>query len=93
MRSKLLTMAVLAAVTFCSVPQTRADDNSLEAVADVTLVRPGCFLATALGSVAFVVALPFAASSGSIKKTADTLIVHPAQATFTRPVGDFSNLP
>ena len=93
MKSKLLTIAVLAAVTFCSVPQSRADDNSLEAVADITLVRPGCFLATAIGSVFFVVSLPVTAASGSIKKTADTLVVHPAQATFTRPVGDFSTLP
>lgn len=93
MKSKLLTIAVLTAVTFCSVNQSRAEDNSLEAVADITLVRPGCLLATAIGSVFFVVALPVAATSGSIKKTADTLVVHPAQATFTRPVGDFSNLP
>lgn len=93
MKSKLLTIAVLSAVTFCSVNQSRAEDNSLEAVADVTLVRPGCLLATAIGSVFFVVSLPIAATSGSIKKTADTLVVHPAQATFTRPIGDFTTLP
>ena len=39
-----------------------------------------------------VVALPFAATSGSVKKTADTLVVHPAAATFTRPLGDFTTL-
>ncbi len=93
MKSKLLTVAVLLAVTFCSVNQSRAEDNSLEAVADITLVRPGCLLATAIGSIFFVVSLPISAPSRSIRKTADTLVVHPAQATFTRPIGDFSTLP
>jgi hypothetical protein len=40
----------------------------------------------------FVVALPFAAASGSVKETADTLVVAPAKATFTRPLGDFTTL-
>jgi hypothetical protein len=44
------------------------------------------------GSVVFVAALPFAAASGSIKATAHTLVVDPAKATFTRPLGDFSSL-
>ena len=71
---------------------SRAEDNSVAAITDVVLVRPGCFLATLLGSVVFVVALPIAATSGSIKSTADTLVVSPAQATFTRPIGDFSTI-
>jgi hypothetical protein len=58
----------------------------------VALVRPGCFLATIVGSAVFVVALPFAAASGSVKSTADTLVLGPANATFTRPVGDFTSL-
>jgi len=38
------------------------------------------------------VALPIAALSGSVKRTADTLVLFPAQATFTRPLGDFTSL-
>ena len=68
------------------------DDNSVATITDVALVRPGCFIATILGSAVFVVALPFAAVSHSIRATADTLVITPAQATFTRPVGDFSTL-
>jgi hypothetical protein len=49
-------------------------------------------VATLLGTAVFIVALPVAAISGSIKQTADTLVVTPAQATFTRPIGDFSTL-
>jgi len=72
---------------------SRADDyDAIASITDVALVRPGCFIATVIGSAVFVVALPFAAASGSIGKTADTLVMTPAQATFTRPVGDFSEL-
>jgi hypothetical protein len=58
----------------------------------VILVRPGCFVATAIGTAFFIVALPVAAVSGSVKQTADTLVVAPAQATFTRPLGDYTSL-
>ena len=33
-----------------------------------------------------------AAISGSVKRTADTLVLSPGQATFTRPLGDFTSL-
>ena len=67
-------------------------DDDIATITDVTLVRPGCFLATVLGSAVFVVALPVAAISGSVGRTADTLVVGPAQATFTRPLGDFTSI-
>lgn len=93
MKSKLLTIACLLAVTFTSVNTSRADsDDPLDTVADIGLVRPGCFLATILGSAVFVIALPITATSGSIKSTAHTLVGKPAAATFTRPVGDFTTL-
>lgn len=93
MKSKLLTMVCLLALTAGNVNTCRAsEDNSLDVVADVALVRPGCFLATVLGSVVFVIALPITATSKSMRSTANTLVVRPAAATFTRPVGDFSSL-
>jgi hypothetical protein len=49
-------------------------------------------VATVIGSVFFVIALPIAAMSGSVKQTADTLVVTPAAATFTRPIGDFTSI-
>jgi hypothetical protein len=92
MKTKLLT--ALCALTLLSsvTPGVAAEDKSLNALADVALVRPGCFVATIGGTALFVVALPFAAMSKSVKKTAHTLITNPAKATFTRPVGDFSSL-
>ncbi len=93
MKLRLMTVVCLLAVTLTSVNTSRAnEDNSLDVVADVILVRPGCFLATVLGSVVYVVALPVTIPSRSMRSTANTLVVHPAQATFTRPVGDFSTL-
>jgi hypothetical protein len=93
MKTKLLSILCVIVIGMGSVNVCRAsDDNSIATITDVALVRPGCFVATLLGTAVFIVALPVAAISGSIKQTADTLVVTPAQATFTRPVGDFSTL-
>ena len=94
MKSKILTLICVLAVSFGSINTSLASSNttSLEVVADVLIVRPGCFVATVLGSALFVVALPAAAISRSIPKTADVLVVQPAKATFSRPVGDMDAL-
>jgi hypothetical protein len=94
MKIKLLTLVSVLVLTLGSVTPCVAsnDSGALEAVADVLVVRPGCFVATVLGSAVFVVALPAAAISRSIPHTAKVLVVAPAQATFTRPVGDLDSL-
>ena len=93
MKSKFLILLCAITLGMGNLNLSRAgEDNSIAVITDVALVRPGCFLATVLGSAVFVVALPFAALSHSVRRTADTLVMNPAQATFTRPVGDFSSL-
>ncbi len=92
MKLKLLTVICICLVSLGGVSTSRASQDSLMVVGDVALARPGCFLATIVGSVIFVVALPIAATSGSVRATADTLVVNPAKATFTRPLGDFSSI-
>jgi hypothetical protein len=93
MKTKLLIILCVIVTGLGSVNVCRAsDDNSIATITDVTLVRPGCFVATVIGTAFFIVALPIAAISGSVKQTADTLVVSPAQATFTRPLGDFSTI-
>jgi hypothetical protein len=93
MKTKLLTaLCVLALLSTTTSAVAGDDDKSLNIVADVGLVRPSCFVVTIAGSALFVVALPFAAMSKSVKKTAHTLVAVPAKATFTRPVGDFTSL-
>ena len=94
MKTKLLTVICVLAVGLGSTSPALASDDSgsLELAADVVVVRPACFLATVIGSALFVVSLPVAATSRSVKKAARTLVVRPAKATFTRPLGDMESL-
>ena len=93
MKTKVLILLCIIAIGMGNISISRADnDDDIATITDITLVRPGCFLATILGSAVFVVALPIAAVSGSIKSTAATLVMAPAQATFTRPIGDFTTI-
>jgi ABC-type sulfate transport system permease subunit len=93
MKTKILMILCAGLIGFGGINNTRAsEDNSVQVIGDVVVARPGCFLATIFGTALFIVALPIAAASGSVKETANTLVVHPAQATFTRPLGDFSSL-
>jgi hypothetical protein len=95
MKMKLVTLLcaiVLVAGSVSPCLASTSDSGSLEVIADVLVVRPGCFVATVIGSTLFVVALPFAAISRSIPHTAKVLVVAPAQATFSRPVGDMDIL-
>ncbi len=94
MRAKLVAAICVVAITLCGVtPCPAAEDSGpLAVAADAVVVRPACLVATVVGSAVFVVALPWAAASKSIKKTANTLVVKPAQATFTRPMGDMDAL-
>jgi hypothetical protein len=93
MKTRILVVFFALVFAMGNITISRAsDDDDIAAITDVTLVRPGCFVATVVGSVFFVVALPFAAISGSVHKTANILVLTPANATFTRPVGDFTSL-
>jgi len=69
-----------------------ADGGGAAMVADVALVRPVALAATAVGSVFFVICLPIAAMSNGVKSTAHALVVRPAKAAITRPMGDFDAL-
>ena len=92
MKTKLLTALCALTVLASATPAHADEDKTLPSIIDVGLVRPGCLAATIGGSALFVLALPFSAMSKSVKKTAHALVVYPAKATFTRPVGDFSSL-
>jgi len=87
----LKTMVItLACVLVLSGTPVRAVDGGLVA-ADTLIVRPVCLAATVIGSALFIVSLPIAAISKSIKPAAHALVVAPARATFTRPLGDFDD--
>ena len=66
----------------------RTEDVSAEAmIADGLLLRPAGIAATVLGTVVFVVTLPFSIPTRSVDKAAQKLIVDPARYTFVRPLG------
>ena len=92
MKTKLLTALCAFALLSSAIPASAGEEKTLNALADVALVRPGCMVATVGGTALFIVAFPFAAMSKSVKKTAHDLVAVPAKATFTRPVGDFTTI-
>jgi hypothetical protein len=93
MKTKLLTVVCVIVVGLSSINAGHASEPEPGAiVCDLAVVRPGCFVATVVCSAVFIVALPIAVISRSVKVTANTLVVEPAKATFTRPLGDFSTL-
>ncbi len=86
MRKAFLTLVAAIALVAVSGPAFGASE--LDIPVDVLLVRPVTLVGTVLGTALFVVSLPFAIPSGSVKLTAEKLIVAPFKCTFTRPVGD-----
>ena len=58
-------------------------------VFDFLLVRPVGIIATAVGSVFFVVSLPFSALGDNVGEAGEKLVKDPAKYTFKRPLGDF----
>ena len=91
MKTKLLTIIPVLTLALCSVNTSRASDSA-NAAADAIFVRPLCLGATVIGSVLFVITLPFTAPARDIRHSAHVLVVKPGAATFTRPLGDFENL-
>lgn len=90
---RIIVTTLLSALLLAPTMQVRASDpGGAEMVADTVLVRPCCLVATTVGSVFFLLSWPIAAISKSTKATAHALVVRPAKATFTRPLGDFDGL-
>lgn len=89
MMKRMVTLLIVCFFLFSTAPAFADFDEGFLAVGDLAVARPGGLAALVIGSAAFIVALPFAATSGSIKQTADTLVVSPFNFTFKRPLGDF----
>jgi hypothetical protein len=56
-------------------------------IADVVFVRPVGIVACAVGTVFFIVSLPFSALGGNTPEVFDKLMAEPAKFTFVRPLG------
>jgi hypothetical protein len=94
MKTKLLATLCVILIGLGSItPASATDgDHGGAIIADVVIARPLGLAATVLGTAFFILALPVALPSKSVNKAADALVVTPAKATFTRPLGDFESL-
>lgn len=84
--------ALLLAVPLSGIAEdanTVSGDRSTDMAVDVLVVRPLGLATTVIGSVLTVIALPFTIPSGSVKQSAQYMIVEPAEFTFKRPLGEF----
>jgi hypothetical protein len=86
----IITTLLLTMSGFQAVAQERkiGEKISGEAMAaDLVLLRPLGFAATAIGTVLFAASLPFSAMGGNAKGAFDTLVGEPGAFTFARPLG------
>ena len=92
MKRTTLFLVCALAVGWFAPSRAVAGPDPGSIVVDTLVVRPACLAVTIFTSAFFVISLPVAAVSKSIRSSADTLVVKPAQATFTRPLGDLDAL-
>jgi hypothetical protein len=65
------------------------DEHGAEKMAaDVLVARPVGFAATVLGSVLYVISLPFSYAGGNQHEAQQALVEDPARFTFQRPLGE-----
>lgn len=85
----LLTLAAFSAQADSpAVREPGTGDKGTDMVLDVLVLRPLGLVTTGIGSVLFVVSLPFTLPSGSSEEAACELVSKPLAYTFTRPLGD-----
>jgi hypothetical protein len=89
MKTKLIAIVCAATMGLATATQASTTPDTSAVAADAVIMRPALFATTVAGTAIFVVILPIAALSKSVKSTADSLVVAPAKATFTRALGDF----
>ena len=68
----------------------REDPSGALMIFDVILVRPIGIVATVVGSVFYVISLPFSLLGENSDEASQALIKDPAAYTFSRPLGEFS---
>lgn len=90
----LATVAALLVMPFGATATAQEyfeseDPGGGEMIFDFVVVRPVGIVATALGTVAFVISLPFSALGDNVDVAGQKLVKEPAAYTFTRPIGEF----
>ena len=90
----LMMIATLLVISFGSAAMAEeyfeaAEPNGGAMVFDFAFVRPIGIIATAVGSVFYVVSLPFSALGNNVDMAGEKLVKDPAAFTFKRPLGQF----
>ena len=94
---KSLIIVMIAALTIIPFASAALAEEYFEAedpsggsmLFDFVLVRPIGMLATAVGSVFFVLSWPFSALGDNVDEANEKLVREPAAFTFKRPLGEF----
>jgi len=63
------------------------EPDEADMLADLVAVRPMMVVATAVGAVGWILALPFTALGGNVEEVGQKMVVEPAKYTFLRPLG------
>ncbi|MGA7178707.1 MAG: hypothetical protein WBX11_03835 [Thiobacillaceae bacterium] len=87
----LIAFALIAAPwsSLADDPNTVSGDKSTDMAVDLLIMRPLGLATTVIGTALTIVALPFTIPSGSVRESAQMMIVEPAEFTFNRPLGEF----
>jgi hypothetical protein len=88
----LATCAMLAAPLDAAAADSiygraTSEPNALKMGADLLIARPVLLAFTLVGSVLYVLALPFSAAGGNVNQAGEVLVAGPARATFQRCLG------
>ncbi len=90
-------MGVIAALIIMPFATTVQAQDYFEArepgggamIYDLVVLRPVGIVATAVGSVAWLISLPFSALGDNVDQATDKLVKEPGKFTFVRPIGEF----
>ena len=85
----LLVPVVTGALAASEVDIERADPSAGAMFYDLFFMRPIGALATAGGSIVFVLGLPFSAIGGNVDKSGEKLVEATFRYTLVRPLGNF----
>ena len=85
----LFVPAVTGALAASEVEIEKSDPSAGAMFYDLFFMRPIGALATAGGSIVFVLGLPFSAIGGNVDKSGEKLVEAPFRYTLVRPLGTF----
>ena len=86
----ILLIAPCASTALAEDYFAKDDPSGGMMIYDFCVVRPVGIVATAVGSVFWVISLPFSALGDNTDEATQALVKDPAAYTFSRPLGDFS---